>query len=87
MGFGGTMVNFFKDMASGITLGKYTPKGENAPENALEAAKHFFKKIFVDALIKDVVVGVPRSAINVGENAVFTCINLAETFRCNHWQL
>lgn len=79
VGFGGAMVNFFKDMASGITLGKYTPKGENAPDTALEAAKHFFKKIFVDALIKDMVVGVPRSAIHVGENAVFTCINLAET--------
>lgn len=79
VGFGGTMVNFFKDMASGITLGKYTPKGEHAPDNALEAAKHFFKKVFVDALIKDMVVGVPKSAIHVGENVIFTCINLAET--------
>ncbi|HHT9114715.1 MAG TPA: hypothetical protein ACFYD0_15520, partial [Candidatus Wunengus sp. YC65] len=50
-----------------------------APENALEATKHFFKKIFVDALCKDVVVGIPRSAIHVGEDAVFACINLAET--------
>ena len=77
-GFGGAMVGFFKDIASGITLGKYIPKGENAPDNALEATKHFFKKIFVDALFKDMVVGIPRSAIHVGENAIFTCINLAE---------
>src|SRR3972149_2518416 len=71
--------NLFKDMASGITFGKYTPEGEDAPDNALEATKHFFKKIFVDALFKDAVVGIPRSAIHVGEDAVFACINLAET--------
>jgi hypothetical protein len=79
VGLAGTIVNFFKDMASGITFGKYTPAGEDAPDNALEATKHFFKKIFVDALCKDVVVGIPRSAIHVGEDAVFACINLAET--------
>jgi len=79
VGFAGTIVNFFKDVASGITFGKYTPAGEDAPDNALEATKHFFKKIFVDALCKDVVVGIPRSAIHVGEDAVFACINLAET--------
>jgi len=78
VGFAGTIVNFFKDMASGITFGKYTPEGEDAPDNALEATKHFFKKIVVDALFKDAVVGIPRSAIHVGEDAVFTCINLAE---------
>ena len=78
-GFASTVINFFKDVASGITCGKYTPKGEVAPENAVEATKHFFKKIFVDAIFKDVVVGVPRSAIHVGEDAVFACINLAET--------
>ena len=77
-GFAGTLINFFKDIASGVSCGKYTPKGEAAPENVREAAKHFFKKIFVDALFKDVVVGIPRSAIHVGEDAVFACINLAE---------
>ena len=79
VGFAGTIVNFFQDMASGITFGKYTPEGEDAPDNALEATKHFFKKIVVDALFKDAVVGIPRSAIHVGEDAVFACINLAET--------
>ncbi|MDN3515750.1 MAG: hypothetical protein NG747_15300 [Candidatus Brocadia sp.] len=78
VGFGGTMVNFLKDMASGVTLGKYPLVGENPPDNALEATKHFFKKIFVDAILRDMVVGMPRSAIHVGENVVFTCINLAE---------
>ena len=71
VGLGGALASFFKDMARGITLGKYAPKGEKLPANAQEATKHFFKKIFVDALFKDVVVGIPRSAIHVGENAVF----------------
>lgn len=78
VGVVGAVVDFFKDIASGITLGKYTPKGENTPGNAMEATKHFFKKIFVDAIFKDMVVGIPRSAIHVGENAIFICINLAE---------
>lgn len=78
VGLGGTMASFFKDMAEGMTLGKYAPDGEKSPANALEATKHFFKKIFVDALFKDIVVGIPRSAIHVGEDAVFACMNLAE---------
>lgn len=78
-GFIATIVNFFKDMASGITFGKYNPNGEKSPDNAIEATKHFFKKIFVDAVFKDIVVGIPRSVIHVGEDAVFTCINAAET--------
>ncbi|MEP9411359.1 MAG: hypothetical protein HRF42_08120 [Candidatus Brocadia sp.] len=80
VGFVGNLVNFFKDIASGLTLGKCTSaEGEDIPDNALEAAKYFLKKIFVDAIFKDMVVGIPRSVIHVGENAVFTCINLAET--------
>ena len=78
-GFAATIVNFFKDIASGLSLGAYTPEGERAPENALDTVKHFFKKIFVDGLFKDVVVGVPRSAIHVGEDMVFASINLVET--------
>ncbi|GJQ49371.1 hypothetical protein KsCSTR_43690 [Candidatus Kuenenia stuttgartiensis] len=79
VGFFGTIINFFKDIASGFTLGKYTPEGESSPTNALDATKHFFKKIFVDAVFKDIVVGVPRSAIHVSENALFAGINLLET--------
>ncbi len=75
----GTLVNFFQDIASGITLGKCARNGEDTPDNALEAARHFLKKIFVDAIFKDVIVGIPRSAIHIGEDAAFACINLAET--------
>ncbi|MCF6150291.1 MAG: hypothetical protein E3K37_16755 [Candidatus Kuenenia sp.] len=79
VGFFGTIINFFKDIASGLTFGKYTPEGESVSTNALGATKHFFKKIFVDAVFKDIVVGIPRSAIHVGENAMFASINLLET--------
>lgn len=78
-GFAATIVNFFQDIASGLSLGAYTPEGERAPENTLDAVKHFFKKIFVDGLFKDMVVGVPRSAIHMGEDVAFASINLVET--------
>lgn len=78
VGLGGTVVNFFKDMAGGMTFGKYAPDGEDRPDNAGEATRHFFKKIFVDALFQDIIVGVPRSAVHIGEDAVFACMNLAE---------
>lgn len=79
VGLIGTLVNFFQDIASGVTLGKYAKNGEDTPDTTLEAAKYFLKKIFVDAIFKDVIVGVPRSAIHVGEDAAFACINFAET--------
>lgn len=79
VGFVGTLVNFFKDAASGVTLGKYTPGGEKPPDTALDATKHFFKKVFVDALLKDLIIGIPRSAVHIGEDTAFAAINLAET--------
>ncbi len=78
VGFIGTLANFFKDAASGVTLGKYTPDGEKSPNTALDTTKHFFKKVFVDALFKDVIVGIPRSAVHVAEDVAFAAINLAE---------
>jgi hypothetical protein len=79
VGFLGTIINFFKDFVSGVSFGKYAQEGENKPDNTFEATKHFFKKIFVDALFKDIIVGVPRSFIHIGEDTVFTCLNLVET--------
>ena len=68
----------FKDAASGVTLGKYTSDGEKSPDTALDTTKHFFKKVFVDALLKDVIIGIPRSAVHVAEDVAFAAINLAE---------
>lgn len=78
-GLVGTVGKFFKDVASGLTLGAYTPKNEEAPVGVVGRAKHFFKKIFIDGFAKDVFVGVPQSVINVGEDALFAGLNLIET--------
>ncbi|MDR4508050.1 MAG: hypothetical protein MRJ65_07400 [Candidatus Brocadiaceae bacterium] len=78
IGFFGTIANFFKDIASGLTFGTYASGVEESLVGVRDTAKHFFKKVFVDAFFKDVIVGVPRSAIHIGENALFCAINLAE---------
>ncbi len=77
-GFLGTITNLAKDVASGITLGAYTPANEEAPVGAMGKVKHLFKKVFVDAIGKDMFVGVPQSVINVGEDALFAGLNLVE---------
>jgi len=75
----GTIGNFFKDIASGLSLGAYNPGNEEAPVGVGAKIKHLFKKVFVDAVGKDMFVGVPKSVINVGEDALFAGLNLAET--------
>ena len=78
VGFAGTVVNFFKDVASGLTFGLYSPDGEAKPQGGAGRIKHLFKKIFKDALIGDIVNGVPRSAINIGEDVMFAGLNAVE---------
>lgn len=77
VGFAGTIVNFFKDMASGLSFGIYSPEGEAKPQGAGRVT-HLFKKIFKDALVGDIVKGVPRSAINIGEDVMFAGLNAVE---------
>ncbi|MDR4504155.1 MAG: hypothetical protein MRK01_05080 [Candidatus Scalindua sp.] len=79
VGFAKTMVHFFKNIASGLTFGSYTPASEVAPQGGIERIKHFFGKIFKDAILGDVVKGVPRSVINVGEDLLFAGLNTLET--------
>ena len=78
VGFLKTVSNFFKNIASGLSFGTYTPEDEVKPQGGMGKIKHFFKKIFKDALVKDVVVGVPKSAINVGEDIMFAGLNTIE---------
>ncbi len=79
VGFVKTLAHFVKNVASGLTLGVYTPKGEVAPRGGIERVKHFFGKIFKDAILGDVVKGVPRSVVNVGEDILFAGLNTLET--------
>ncbi len=71
VGFAGTVVNFFKDIASGLSFGIYSPEGEVKPHGGVGRIKHLFKKMFKDALIGDVVKGVPQSVIHIGEDIMF----------------
>lgn len=77
-GLMGTVGRFFGDLLSGLTFGAYTPEGEQKPEGFVDSVAHFFKKIFYDAVVKDVLVGVPQSVINVGKDAAFAAINLLQ---------
>lgn len=78
VGLAGTVVNFFKDVASGLSFGLYSPEGEAKPQGVAGRVKHLFKKIFKDALIGDIVKGVPRSAIHIGEDIMFAGLNAIE---------
>lgn len=78
VGLTGTVTNFFKDIVSGVTLGLYSPEGEAKPQGPAGRIKHMFKKIFKDALVGDIVKGIPRSAINVGEDIMFAGLNAIE---------
>ncbi len=78
VGFAKTLGNFFKNVASGLTLGTYTPEGEAKPHGGIGRIKHLFKKIFRDAIVDDIVMGVPRSMIYVGEDIMLAGLNTIE---------
>jgi len=78
VGLVGTVANFFKDTVSGLSFGLYSPKGEIKPQGGVARVKHLFKKIFKDALVGDIVKGVPKSAIHVGEDIMFAGLNAIE---------
>ena len=74
-----TVGNFFGNVASGISFGAYTPKNEDTPVGITNKITHFFKKVFVQAVGKDLLIGVPQSVINVGEDTLFAGLNFLET--------
>ncbi|HEY4482156.1 MAG TPA: hypothetical protein VI489_04820 [Candidatus Brocadiaceae bacterium] len=78
VGFVKTLENFFKDLFSGLSLGEYTPGTENKPSGVPETAKYSLKKIFVDAMYNDAVVGIPRGVVQIVEDAALACLNLTE---------
>ncbi len=78
VGLVGTVANFFKDVASGLSFGLYSPEGEIKPQGGAGRVKHLFKKIFKDALVGDIVKGVPKSAIHIGEDIMFAGLNAIE---------
>lgn len=77
-GLFGTVKDFFQDLASGLTFGAYMPPGENPPRGAAASIWHFFKKVFYDAPVKDILVGVPQAGLNVAKDAAFALMNAIE---------
>ncbi len=61
----GTLGDFFKNTASALSFGLYTPKGEDKPSGIMERMFHFVKKT-KQALFGDLILGVPCSIIRMG---------------------
>ncbi len=78
VGLAGTVVNFFKDVASGLSFGSFSREGDVRPKGVVGRIKHLFKKVFKDAVIGDIVKGVPKSAIHIGEDIMFAGLNAVE---------
>jgi hypothetical protein len=78
VGFVKTLGNFFKNLVSGLTLGAYTPEGEVKPHGGAGRTKHLFKKIFRDAIVGDIAMGVPRSMVYIGEDIMLAGLNSIE---------
>lgn len=74
----GTLGNFAKDVASGVTLGFYHPPDEPAP-SGFSRVFYPFKKIVIDGMVKDLVIGVPGSFLRGGEHTTPAALNTAET--------
>jgi hypothetical protein len=78
VGFVNTLGNFFKNIVSGLTLGAYTSEGETKPHGGAGRIKHLFKKVFKDAIIGDIAMGVSRSMIYIGEDMMLAGLNAIE---------
>jgi hypothetical protein len=79
VGLLGTVKNLLEDLLSGVSFGAYMPGDEKAPEGLGASFFHFIKKVFYEAPIKDLLVGVPHAGINVFKDAAFAALNLLET--------
>lgn len=74
----GTARKFFRNLASGLSLGEYVQEGEPAPQGAWERAKHFFQKVFGEALLNNLVAGVPRAVGHMVKDGMLGVLNLLE---------
>ncbi len=77
-GLGATILEFFKDLASGLSFGFFRPDEEAEPRNFLERLSFAWQKIFGEALVDDLVMGVPSSAIHMLDDAALALWNLLE---------
>ncbi len=74
----GNVLEFFKDLASGLSLGFFRPDGEPEPKGLVERLSFAGKKIFGEAILDDVVFGIPNSSLNMMDDALLGIWNLVE---------
>ena len=74
----GTVGKFFRNLASGLSFGAYIPEGETVPVGAWGRTKHFFKKVFGEALVNNLVAGAPRAVGHMLKDGALGVLNLAE---------
>ena len=74
----GNILEFFKDMASGLSFGYFRPDGEPEPANFGERLKFVYEKCFNEAIMGDIVLGVPSSAVNMIDDAALAVWNALE---------
>jgi hypothetical protein len=74
----GNVLEFFKDAASGLSFGLFRPDGEPEPQGLWERLKFAAHKLVGEAIVDDLVFGVPSAAINVVDDAVLAAWNLLE---------
>ncbi len=71
-----TLKNFVQNVVDGLNGGKENQ--ENAPEGTLQKIGYAGKKIFIDGLVKNIILGVPQAMLNIGENLFAATINAME---------
>ena len=71
-----TLKNFVQNVVDGLNGGKEDQ--ENAPESTLQKIGYAGKKIFIDGLVKNIILGVPQAMLNIGENLFAATLNAME---------
>jgi hypothetical protein len=72
------VAEFFKDSLSALSFGYCRPDGEIEPQGFWERCKFAAKKMFGEALLDDLIIGLPSSGVNLADDAALTLWNLLE---------
>jgi len=73
----GSVVEFFKDLGSAFSFGLWRPDNEEAPRGFAERLSFFGAKL-KEAVLGDLVEGIPRSVNHMAKNVVLAGWNLAQ---------
>ena len=76
-GLVGTCVDFFKDLGSALTFGLWHPDDEKGPQGAMERLSYAGSKL-KEALLDDLVEGIPQSVNHMAKNVVLAGLNLVQ---------